>query len=233
MKKLLLSTLLLCNCTLIASAGDKIKLGIKLTPCLSFSKVTDKKGSDSADFSQNGSALRMIIGPFADFTLNDNVTFTTGLWYSPRAIFLSSTANGIINKSQYNLQYLMVPGYFKFYTNEVAHDMRLYFTLGGTLDFKIAEKKVGDDNVGLKDPLAVKEGKPLFNFMDASIQMATGVEFNLKDVTNLFVGISYNRGLLNILNPFLKYNHNGDSIKPYEHLSIKNNMLSLDLGVKF
>jgi hypothetical protein len=175
----------------------------------------------------------MIIGPFADFAINDNVTFTTGIWYSPRAVFLSRSVNSISAKSQYNLQYIMLPAYFKFYTNEIANDMRLYFTLGGTLDFKIAEKKVGDDNVGLKDPIAVNEDKPLFNFMDASILMATGVEFNLKDVTNLFVGISYNRGLLNIINPFLKYDINGTSYKPADYLSIKNNLLSLDLGVKF
>jgi hypothetical protein len=127
----------------------------------------------------------------------------------------------------------MLPAYFKFYTNEIANDMRLYFTLGGTLDFKIVEKKVGDDPVGLKNVIAEKAGKPAFNFMDASFLMATGVEFNLKNVTNLFVGISYNRGLLNIINPFLEYDQNGTKTKPYQYLAIKNNLLSLDLGVKF
>jgi len=232
MKKTLLTTLLTVASIYGTFAGDKVKLGIKLTPCFSFSKITDKK-SDNTDYSRSGSTVRMIVGPFIDFAINDNVTFTTGLWYSPRAVYISAKTATTTLKSQYNLQYLMVPIYFKFYTNEIAPDMKLYFNLGGSLDFKIAEKKVGDDDAGLKT-LAEKENKPLFNIVDASILMGTGVEFNLKDITNIYVGISYNRGLVNVINPLLEYTDSkGDKTKAYKDLSIKNNLLSLDLGVKF
>jgi hypothetical protein len=242
MRKAILTPLLLTTIVFGSYAGiftltkaypsgfSRLRLGIKFTPCLSYAKVIDKNSSDGINYKQNGSTVRMIIGPFLEYAINPNVAFATGLWYSPRSVFL--TANN--GHSQYNLQYLMIPIYFKFYTNEIAQGTRLYCSLGGTIDIKIAEKKVGTDEVGLKDPIAENAGRHLFNFIDASILMAAGVEFNIKNVTNVFVGISYNRGMTNIINPFLEYTDaSGHKTKPYQNLAIKNNLLSLDLGVKF
>lgn len=237
MKKLLLISILISANTFSlfaqSSSSRTTKLGFKFSPSVSYARVIDKDDKDGVEYKRNGSAFKMIVGPYVDFGLNDNVTFSTGIWYSPRSVLLSAkykdaTGGEVTNTSQYNLQYLMVPLYFKFYTNEITSGMKIYFTLGGSFDVKLVEKKSGDDNIGLLT-LAKEEGRPLFNYIDASTLVGAGVEYNLKDIMTIFGGISYNRGLINTVNPLLEINGN----KPYQNIAIKNNMITLDLGVKF
>jgi hypothetical protein len=237
MKKLLLISILVSSTVIgiFAQSGSSrsVKFGFKFSPCVSYARVIDKDDKDGIDFKRGGSSVKMVVGPYIDFGLNENVTFTTGLWYSPRSVVLSGKytdafGNSSTSTSQYNLQYLMVPLYFKFYTNEITSGMKIYFTLGGSFDIKLVEKKNGDDNLGLLEA-AKGEGRALFNYIDASTLVGTGVEYNLKDVLTIFGGISYNRGLVNTVNPILEINGN----KPYQHIAIKNNLISLDLGVKF
>ncbi len=234
MKKSLVAFIMLLCLGKGVQAGDKLKLGIKINPVISFASVKDKDSKDGYSFNGQGSTFKFIIGPYIDYMINDNVYFSFGLWYSPRTVKMSVKTTDILGNSytgnsQYNLQYLMVPLYFKFYTNEISDGLKLYFTLGGSADFKIAEKNIGDkDEVGLKDK-ALNEGKQLFSFIDAGLLMGAGVEYKLGSITTLYGGFSYNRGLTNIINPLLSIN--GD--KPYQHLSIKNNLVGIDLGVKF
>lgn len=235
MKRLIVLSILISSTSfgLFAQSGSSrsVKFGFKFSPTVSYSRIIDKDDKDGIEFKRNGSALKMIVGPYIDFGLSENVTFTTGIWYSPRSVILSgkyTNATGGTSTSQYNLQYLMIPLYFKFYTNEITSGLKIYFTLGGSFDVKLVEKKVGDDNIGLL--AAAKEaGRPLFSYFDASTLIGTGVEYNLKDILTIFGGISYNRGLVNTVNPLLEINGN----KPYQNIAIKNNMISLDLGVKF
>ncbi|MBC7390232.1 MAG: PorT family protein [Opitutaceae bacterium] len=234
MKKSFIVIIVLLSLVKGVNAGDKLKLGIKVNPVISFAAVKDKDSKDGFSYNGEGSALRFIVGPYIDYMINDNVFFSFGLWYSPRTIKMSVKTTDALGfshtgNSQYNLQYLMVPLYFKFYTNEISEGMKLYFTLGGTADFKIAEKNVGDkDEVGLKD-LASNEGKQLFSFIDGGLLIGAGVEFKLGTITTLYGGLSYNRGLTNIVNPLISNNGN----KPYQHVAIKNNLIGIDLGVKF
>ena len=234
MKKYLLAFVLLTTVLKSSFAGEKLKLGIKVNPCISFASVKDKDSKDGTGYSSNGSSLRFIVGPYIDYMINDNVFFSFGLWYSPRAIKIASTVVDSFGVSRdyashYNAQYLMVPLYFKFYTNEISTGLKLYFTLGGSADFKIAEKNVGDkDPVGLKEK-AVNEKQQLFSFFDAGLLLGAGVEYKLGTITTVYAGLSYNRGLINTINPLFSSN----GFKPYQHLAIKNNLVGLDLGVKF
>ena len=128
----------------------------------------------------------------------------------------------------------MVPLYFKFYTNEISKGLKIYFTMGGAANIKIAEKSVGTDGTELKKITSDSTGKQLFSFFDATLILGTGVEYKLGNVTTLFFGVSYNRGLLNTINPLVKFNdYNGNKTKPYDNLAIKNNLFSLDLGLRF
>lgn len=200
-------------------AGMKLKLGLRLSPALSFAGVRDKDGDDAFAFSSNGVAGRAILGPMAEFFMTDNVSFGTGLWYTPKSVsFIAKSKSGNISgTSSYNLQYLMIPVYLKFYTNPITPKMKLYFTLGATLDVKIAEKAGANISTS---------GGSFFNPIDASLMLGTGVEFALSESTAFFVGLGYNRGLLNVINP-VNYRSS------YDALAIRNNLVSLDLGVKF
>ena len=234
MKHCFIAILSLLTLSKSAFAGDKIKLGIKVSPVISFASVKDKDSKDGRSFNGQGNALKFVIGPYIDCAINDNVYFSFGVWYSPRTVklshrYLDTLGNVAGGTSQYNLQYLMVPLSFKFYTNEITEGMKLYFTLGVTADFKIAEKNIGDnDHAGLKEA-ASEEGQQLFSFFDAGLLLGAGVEYKLGDITTVYGGFSYNRGLTNIVNPLLVINNS----KPYQYLSVKNNLIGIDLGLKF
>jgi hypothetical protein len=192
-------------------AGTKLKLGLRLSPTLSFAGVRDKDSDDDFTYSSNGVAGRAILGPMAEIFMTDNVSFGLGLWYTPKSVSLVAKAksDGSTYSSSYNLQYLMVPVYLKFYTNPITPKMKLYFTLGGTLDVKIAEK--AGANTSTTD-------KSFFNPIDASVMLGAGVEFALSESTVFFVGPGYNRGLLNVINPV-------NAKSAYDALAIKNNLV--------
>lgn len=200
-------------------AGMKLKLGIRLSPAVSFAGVRDKDNDDALTYSSNGAAGRAIIGPMAEFFMSDNVSFGTGLWYTPKSVSLKTKlkSDGSTSSSSYNLQYLMIPVYLKFYTNPITPKMKLYFTLGATLDVKIAEKAGSNTS---------SSGGAFFNPVDASLMLGTGVEFAVSESSSFFVGLGYNRGLLNVINP-VNYR------SAYDALAIRNNLVSLDLGFKF
>lgn len=233
MKKNALLILFLSLSLVSSYAGDKIKLGLRFSPNVSYSSVIDKKDNDLVSYGSNGSSVKFIFGGFIDFHISENVAFSTGLSYSPRSVKITSDSigltGGLINRtSQYNTQYLMVPLSFKFYTNELFDNFRIYFNAGGTFDIKIAEKKVGTDNVGLKKT-ADDAGYALFSYVDASLLLGLGADYQIGENTALFAGISYNRGLTNIINPFFEAGNN----KYYQHLRVKNNLFNLDLGIRF
>jgi len=208
-----------------------IKVGIKVSPGIAMGRVIDKDSKDGVGFSSNGSAFAFSFGPQFDFpVLKQNVYFTTGVWFSIKSIKVTSNAIGIVSgSSKYNLQYITVPLAFKFYTNEIAPDIRLYFTLGGTLDVKISEGVSGDDDAGLKTA-SQDDGKKLFLPVDGNLLLGTGVQFKVGETT-LFAGVSYLRGLVNVINPNLTWGSDDD--KPTNHVALKNNTLNLDLGIEF
>ena len=200
-------------------AGPKLKLGLRLSPSLSFAGIRDKDSDDGFTYSSNGVAGRGIVGPMAEFFMTDNASFGTGLWYAPKSVSISVKAksDGSTSSSSYNLQYLMIPLYLKFYTNPITPKMKLYFTLGATMDVKIAEKA---------DSKTTTSGGAFFNPIDTDLMLGAGVEFALSESTAFFVGLGYNRGLLNVINP-VNYSSS------YDAFSIRNNLVSLDLGFKF
>ncbi len=212
--------------------GGGIKVGLKVSPGISSARVMDKDSKDGFSYSANGSKVSLLLGPCFDFPiLKNNVYFSTGVWFSLRSAQISAKGDSAgypSGNSNYGLQYVMLPTYFKFYTNEIVDDVRLYFNLGATFDLKISEKSSGTDGTYLMSA-AHSDNKKLFAFGDASLLLGAGVEYKLGSIT-LFSGLSYNRGLANVVNPFFKTY--GDH-KLYQSLAIKNNLVNLDLGIQF
>ena len=64
-----------------------------------------------------------------------------------------------------------------------------------------------------------------FNVLDADVILGTGLEYQVGETTKLFGGLSYHRGLVSIDD----YYESTISDK----IELRNNVISLDLGVKF
>lgn len=199
-------------------AAAQSKIGIKLSPTLSTYRI-DYAGKDLA-FSSDGVGGRFVFGPVYDHFISDNYSFSTGLLYAPKRVAFQireagNPGNILTNRSEsYNLQYLQVPLTLKLFTNELALDTRLFFQLGGIVEVKINEKPNVEEN-----PTITR-----FQFFDAGLHLGAGVEHRLGYNTILFGGFFYNRGLINAVSK---------TVERVEGLKINNDILGLDLGVKF
>lgn len=199
-------TLVMCFVGFTVFAQNKV--GLKFSPNLSFNRISSDSDNDS--FSSNGIGGRFIFGPTFDYFLAENYFISSGVFYAPKRVGIE--ANTV--EQSYNLQYIQIPVTLKLYTNELALDTRVYFQLGGLLEFKINEK----DN---------QAGPPIIESLkayDFSTVLGTGVEYQIGINTTLYGGISYNRGLINVVK---------EQSALVQEFSVKNDLLNLDIGIKF
>lgn len=189
-------------------------LGLKFSPTLSTNRIEDS--SDSLAITTNGTGIRMAVGPIADIEIRENYFISTGLLLvSKRAGIEAVDENtGSVRKETYGLQYLQVPLTLKLFTNEVALDKKIYFQVGATTEFLVNEKAKDSDNRYVPD----------FFIFDSSLLIGMGLEYRVGLNTVLFGGFSYQRGLVNSIK---------DENVPGGDLNLKNDYISLDLGIKF
>lgn len=199
----------------IQTAYAQSKIGIKFSPTLSTNRISFTT-DEGYTVSSNGVGGRFIFGPVFDLFVTDNYYFSTGLLFAPKRIGISVTDRlaGSTANQVYNLQYLQLPASLKLFTNELALDTRVYFQIGGSLDVKIASNAQDDYAIRYIDRTR------LFDF---TVQLGTGVEYRLGYNTLLFGGFFYNRGLVNAVTR----SHEGLDI------NVKNDLVGLDLGIKF
>lgn len=215
---LLRKILLLAVLAIVATPSfSQFTLGLKFSPNISTNRVD--ASSDSTAFGSDGTGLRMAIGPIADFEIRENYFLSTGLLFVSKRVGVEATTNNSANtqttyKEEYSLQYLQVPITLKLFTNEVALDKKIYFQVGGTLDFNINEEPKSQDNFLVED----------FLIFDSSLLIGMGLEYKVGVNTVLFGGLTYQRGLVNAISEHAPLD--GD-------FSLKNDYISLDLGVKF
>jgi len=211
----------------------QVKLGLRLTPGLAVNSVIGDDTFDAAE--TNGASVRFSAGPIADFFFADNYAISTGLWYTvKRGSFrvpgglLDQNGTSLGNQTTYNLQMIQIPVTVKLYTNEVAPDIRVYFQLGGTFDAKLAEKAKQEDNNILAQLSEAQDERAAYKPIDVGLYLGAGAELVLGENTALFGGLNYNRGLINALG---RLDYNGSRIN--NDLKIRNQLISLEVGIKF
>ncbi|MEO1050871.1 MAG: porin family protein [Bacteroidota bacterium] len=195
-------------------AQSQVRISLKVSPSVAANRVTSS--SDTLSFTSNGVGGRFTFGPVIDIPFQENYFISTGIIYAPkRASFEMFNRNtDSRTEESYNLQYLQIPLTMKLLTNEVALDKRIYVQLGGLLEFNVNEKPNSANEVFVTD----------FRAYDFSFHIGSGLEFKLGTNTGFFAGFSYTRGLVNAVATELPFD---------DELSIKNDLLSLDFGVKF
>ncbi len=212
----------------------QVKLGLRLAPGLAVNSVIGDDTFDAAE--TNGASVRFSAGPIADFFFADNYAISTGLWYTvkrgsfriPNGTLIDESGASLGSQTIYNLQMIQIPVGVKLYTNEVAPDIRVYFQLGGTLDFKLAEKAKEENNNVLAQLSEAQDEKAAYKPIDVGLYLGAGAEMVLGENTAVFGGLNYNRGLVNALGG-LEYG--GTQIN--NDLKIRNQLVSLEVGIKF
>lgn len=203
-----------------------IEMGIRFAPSLDLN-TADGTGS-YLGFRNNGAGVRLSVGPTLDYYFfKDRYAFSTGLWYTIKrsgfqmpGTFGQSRFNPNLpeQESAYNLQYLQLPVTVKLFANDLAPGIRLYVQTGGLLSLKLAEKPLDTARNGLY--LAESGGsRRQYGFGDIELLLGTGVQYKLNRNNAVNVGISYQRGLLNVARG--------------SELVSKNRVISVDLGFQF
>ena len=221
MRKVFITTLVVF-CSICSYS--QIKLGLKISPNLSWNRIDD--ASDS--LSNLGVRLRNGGGAFLDYEFSDNYAFHSGLFYTTKSagvkFVVQDSTISTDSSITMSLQYLQIPVAIKLFTNEIGTNMRMYFEVGGTINTNIAAKFNGDKSFQNENQEAVEYTKNI-SFFDLSALISIGVEMQMGEETWVLGGLSYNRGLLNANSK--KYGFQIDGFQMYSEY------LSLDVGLKF
>ena len=226
MKKIIFSLLL--SAGIVSAAQAQVEIGLKVSPSIGTNRFTNDGGTK---LESDGAKAHFGGGLIIDYFFGENYAFNTGLELvgkggnikgSQTLTVGGATATRAI-KQELGLQYLQIPLAIKLFTNEIATDTRLYFMLGGEVGALIGAKvdgeKTYDNGAGGTDKYS-----KFFNTPEAGVLLGLGGELQMGQSTKAFAGISYHRGLTDI------------SDKSYfapDNVEIKNNIVALDLGLKF
>lgn len=205
-----------------------IEMSFRFAP--SFSYNTAEGVGAYSQFQPNGVGVRMSVGPSLDyFFFKDRYSFSSGLWYTIKRssfvvpgsfgqdVFRPGQAPG---ESVYNLQYLQIPLTVKMYANEIGPSMRGYIQCGGLVDVKLAEKAL-DQTTNPLYRQAVKSGsyQRQYGFADFGVLLGAGIQYKINNVNAVNVGLSYQRGLVNVFRE--------------NSLESRNNTVAIEMGFKF
>ena len=201
----------------------KGQLGIKIVPSMSFNRVHTNLGNQ--EFFSKGASPKLKVGIIYDHPIQEHYYVGTGLLFAFKQATIQQ--NTWPSKEQHEVQYLQIPILLKLYTSEITLDTRVYIELGG-----IGEIRIGESVAAL-----ASDRKPLIEkFYRSGIAgfLGVGIEYNMSLSTSLFLGISYQRGLANMLK---KQQNISSSPKEKEQaipkVIIYGDLVSLEAGIKF
>lgn len=204
-----------------------IEMSVRFAPHATINRV---EGSGNyLGFMQNGTALRPSVGVSLDyFFFKDRYAFSSGLWYTIKRV--GYRIPGSYGESRwnpgapakyavYNLQYVQIPMTVKLFANNLLPSSRLYIQTGGLFDVKLAEKAL-DPTRNVYYQVAQKEGtRRQFGFADVAWVLGGGLQYRLSQSNAVNIGLSYQRGLLDVARP--------------RDLHVRNRVVALEVGLKF
>ncbi|MGK7391174.1 MAG: porin family protein [Candidatus Cyclobacteriaceae bacterium M2_1C_046] len=206
----LFAFLLISFCTF-----SQATIGFSFSTNLSTNRVEYER--DTIDFSTNNSGVRFSAGPIVDWQLTENYYVSTGILFVSKRVGLTAISDdvpAVREEEVYNLQYVAIPATLKLYTNEVSMDTKIYFQFGGSFEFNVKQEPKEENFTYINE----------FRVFDTSLLFGLGAEYRAGVNTLLFAGFSYSRGLIDSVD---------ETIPLQNNLIIKNDLLSLNLGVKF
>lgn len=199
---------------LATAAFSQATIGFTFSPLLSTNRVDYDRDSQNRDFTSNDTGLRFSAGPIVDINLFENYYASTGILFINKRVGITANDAGVKKEEVYNLHYVSLPATMKLFTNEIALDTRVYFQFGTAFEFLVSQKPQEETNFYINE----------FRIFDAALLLGIGTEYQAGINTALFGGFTYSRGLINTVS---------ETTQLENKLQIKNDLLSLNLGIKF
>lgn len=224
MKLIRLSAVLLVTAISFLGAQEasaQVEIGVKVSPSITYQRFVAPK---ELNLKSDGASVGIGFGVIADYFFGTNYAFHSGVVFNVKGGSFTSQytdefGNNVKFESENSLHYIEIPLALKLYTNEVAPDIRAYFTAGGTLNTMVGARIDGEkvDDEGEK---YTKQ----FNLFEVGAIVGAGAEWQLGESTKFFGGLTYQHGLTDV----------NDSVGGEDSkLEVKNSLFSLDFGIKF
>jgi len=242
----------LLTVALFSNAQNTVKLGFRLAPSSNIATVNDVDGTPSAvkytadGFTQKEQNVAGAgVSFYIDYYFSEHLAFSSGLWFTPKNFEIRNTDGNYSGVSRYNSSYLQIPILFKYVSGELAPKLKMYVTFGPTIDLRMSEKVVGNDyahywnmsrNLTNNDPTRGKNasGKvvKLFNPFDITLFASAGVTYQVMEKLDLYAGIMFNKGFVNLVNPNLRFAEPNQT-KVNSDISWKAFLVGVELGVAY
>lgn len=243
MKKVTLLVMLIAMSAHVFSITDRIKLGLSVSPGVSWMKPTGN------EISKGVAGLGLQYGLHIEYYFKDrNYAISTGLFggidgggLKGRDTFKVLT-HGASVLERYNTNYLMLPIYLKLKTNPFKNRYILFGEIGPSFVFNVSSRAnynmsvpdpsgngstvtIVKENV-LRDGNEVQQLIPGFRYQvfDFRLSVAGGMEYIINDKTAVFVALRYNNGFVNQIND--------RSVNPKKDPTVVRNVL-LTFGAMF
>ncbi len=228
----------------------QVRFGLHFNPNLSWLK------SNTTGYDGSGTKLGFSYGLMVEFFLTPNSLLSSGidLLYAGGDLKYKGTTSGLVQnypadvEQAYNIRYIDLPIVLKLKTNEIG-----YFSYYGQFGLKVGfnYKANSDNNYSYKDPLypinqtyttSVKNAKGDINFINMSLVVGVGVEYNISGNTTLVLGATFNNGFINQLdtkthqldaNGNATIDTNNEPIYTDKDASANLNYVALNIGVFF
>lgn len=223
MKKLSLSLLFVVLAfNLFAQDDTGFKLGLKMGLPIGFNSV--KSTENGIEASPNGSSLRFTIGPIADVVWTERYAFTMGLLFTTKQANYKAQVTGLpaVLEEKYGLQYIQLPVGLKLFTDELFPSGKGFVNFGVQPEVLVGSKRKSGNYVDDQGRSASYITK--FSPLDFGMFIGIGVEYKIGN-NPIFAGINYQRSFINVVNK-------EDAGAGNSFLSIKQNLISFEVGVK-
>ena len=212
MKKYFASVLLLLSLAGITQAQD-YRIGIRVAPALS--NVRTSVDGTNTSLERDGTAVKFLLGAFADFQFKENYFFQGGINYAGKSSKISArNGGGPTLNEEYDHEYIQVPLLLKLYTNEVVLDTKVYFNFGVVPEIRLSTSDGAPGNLLITE----------FKNFDVAGNLGGGVERSIGVNTRVFAGLNYNIGFLNIVD---------QQSLAADPITLKSNLIFLEIGIKF
>ena len=218
------------------AAFAQLKIGLKISPGIAYQRVEDQTKLDELSYSSGKAGGSFGAGIVFDYFFRNNYAVNFNLLYSVKKANVKSPELGLV---KWNVNMIQLPVTLKLFTNEIAPDLKLFFDVGISPDFVVGQKMKSytKGTVPIPSNTAITidppEGTP-YRFATMSLWMGTGVEYKVAEQTTLFAGLNYNPSLFSLVGkkgPFTETNTNKSSAN--QRLTLRADLISLDLGIKF
>lgn len=224
MKKIFLTTLLFCLVCGFSYAQSSIRLGLRISPMVSFPSITDNDKSDISGVSSSGK-LGFGGGLIGVYQFTDKFGFQSGIQICTRGF--SVTRPNLEQSS--NVTMVELPALLHMRTNEISNGIRARGVFGSTIGILAgASSEIKVNSVTNAD----KKGDN-FSTFQFDFTFGGGVEWEIGKAGTFDVGLSYHLPLVIMSDKIGNPNSGGGVGYSYQDARVKLGYLALDLSYYF